>query len=295
MTSSLKEPPVRPVVTRKASPDGATLPITDRDADREFRETAQTLEIDPDDRWVGDYVNYEWRRSRYILESDVCSIAGKQVLEFGCNFGATAIVMAHLGAKITGIDINPKFVTLARLNAARYGMADRIRIEHVPDTTRLPYQTASFDMVCANSVLHLVSGKQLKAVQSEINRVLKPGGILAVLGTSNRLWPREQHSGRWLVNYLPRAFDRFVPNGRSIPRGASPWQMRFGFGRYEDLFARDGGRTYLRAKAHMGLSGAAVNFLTAVNLPLGVLGLSVGMLMPFMCMVLRKREERPEP
>jgi hypothetical protein len=84
----------------------------------------------------------------------------------------------------------------------------------------------------------------------ELHRVVKPGGRLLVTGTSSRLSPKETHSGRWLVNYLPRGLDRRL--GRNWQRGLSPLLLhrlvRRGF---DDEDAADGGRSWASARAAM--------------------------------------------
>ena len=57
-------------------------------------------------------------------------------------------------------------------------------------------------------------------MQRELNRVLKPDGLLLVFGTSNRLSPVEMHSGESFNNYIPRRFDQVL--GRQRERGVSP-------------------------------------------------------------------------
>jgi SAM-dependent methyltransferase len=75
-----------------------------------------------------------------------------------------------------------------------------------------------------NSVLEYVRPDQLAAIVGELRRVLKPGGRLLVTGTSSRLSPKEVHSGRWLVNYLPRRIDSWL--GRCRQRGLDPFRLR---------------------------------------------------------------------
>ncbi len=189
----------------------------------EFRAIARELGLDPDDRWVGGYVDYEWEHLRPVLAAYGLDPTGKAVLEFGCNYGASGIVLARLGAKVTGVDVDPDNIRLAKANIAMNGADAAMTALHVADTRTMPFEDGSFDLVIANSVLEYVAPDQLDEVMAEIYRVMKPGGQMLVLGTASRFAPREVHSRRWLVNYLPRVIDRMA--GKDWQRGLKPWQL----------------------------------------------------------------------
>jgi SAM-dependent methyltransferase len=228
-----------------------------------FNRQARQLGLRPADKWIGGYVDYEWDHLRHVLAALPVAPAGLKVLEFGCNVGASAILFAHLGAHVTAVDIDPDWLDLARLNARRFGCAG-IAFDCVPDSRTLPYADGQFDLIACNSVLEYVAPAELSAVQRELDRVLRPGGMILLTGTSNRLWPREGHSHRWLVNYLPRRMDRFF--AQAPVRGMSPWRARHGFGpHYENLdhprmdacFARSRlamGRSRLRLRLQLGIA-----------------------------------------
>ena len=261
--------------------------IRNSEARDQFRATARRLGLDPDNLWIGGYVDYEWHHGRHVLDTAGVNVPDAKVLEFGCNFGATSIMLATLGARVTGVDVNSDYVELARLNAASYGLESRIEVLHVPDTTRLPFADGQFDLITCNSVLEYVPHAVLKPVQRELDRVLKRGGSILVGGTSNRLWPREIHSQRWLVNYLPQCVDRLLAT--DIQRGVFPWQVRFGFGPgYRDAGLADGGVGYLEARRRMGVTSWRRMLLSAAIRVLSPLRISVGLLTPSISVLLRK-------
>ena len=249
-----------------------------------FDVQARQLGLRPDDRWVGGYVDYEWERLRHIIAALPLQLKGKKVLEFGCNVGASAILFAHLGARVTASDIAEGWVKLARLNAQRYGK-DEIDFAHVPDSRALPYPDGHFDLVACNSVLEYIDVGQTAAVQREIDRVLAPGGMILVTGTSNRLWPREAHSHEWLNNYLPRWSDRW--RVRPLQRGMWPWQARHGFGpHYVNLDAPDRSGLFACSRQAMGMPAqrlASLLWLAAL------LGVGPGLLTPNLSCLLQKR------
>jgi SAM-dependent methyltransferase len=234
------------------------------------------------------YVEHEMAHIGHLFATGLCPVEGKDALEFGCNIGATSIVLAHYGAQVTAVDISPACLELARLNAKRYGSAG-IRFQPVHEGGQLPFADAEFDVVTCNSVLEYVRPDLLSGAQRELNRVLRPSGLLLVFGTSNRLSPVEVHSGQWFNNYIPRRFDEVL--GRQRQRGVSPWKLRRGFGSgYEDLFSgRTGTQRYIELKRLMGLNGWRLRLLGGLGALLAVSPLSVPLLLPYATVLLRKQ------
>jgi len=261
--------------------------IVDRGALEEFRSAARNWSLDPDNAWVGGYVDYEWRHGRHIYECLDAPVAGARILEFGCNVGATSIVLARMGGQVTGVDVERKYVELARLNAASYGFARNIDFQHTPFSTSLPFGDGHFDLIVCNSVLEYVRCCDLAPSLRELDRLLKVGGLILIQGTSNRLWPREMHSRRWLVNYMPRIVDRYLQ--KDLQRGVFPWEVRKGLGsRYVDLDLLDRGGAYLEARKRMGASDLWIGLLRVSMQALHPLQVTVGWLTPSISMQLRK-------
>jgi len=261
--------------------------IVDARADLVFRELALARGLDPDARFVGGYVDWEWRHARHVFDGVAGPVQGRAVLELGCNVGATAIVLASLGAEVTAIDPDAGLVELARANAARHGLGAAIRFEHVPDTARLPFADASFAWVSCNSVLEYVAPALLAGVLAEVDRVLAPRGVVAVLGTSNRLWPREQHTGRWLVHWLPPALAALA--GGPVCRGLTAAFLRRALRGYEDRIGADGGELFVELKARMGAHGLRLAILRRAARLAHRAGVSPGAVGPTLTMLLRKR------
>ena len=147
-----------------------------------------------------------------------------------------------------------------------------------------------FDLIACNGVLEYVDGAELAAVQRELDRVLAPGGMILLTGTSNRLWPREAHSGRWLVNYLPRALERLWR--KPVQRGVWPWTARHGFGpHYDNLDTAGANNFFTRSRIGLGGSPALQRLLlwSAARLRVGP-----GMLAQHMSCLLQKHGARAD-
>lgn len=181
-------------------------PVPDRasPAQTRFEEAARAANMTPENRWVEGYADYEWDHLRPLIEAYGIDPARKDVLEFGCNVGGSAVVLAALGARLTAIDVDLATVDVARANLDRHGFAAAQTL-HVPDTRAMALPDGGFDLILANSVLEYVPTDWLPSVIGEFHRLLRPGGHLLICGTASRLSPIELHSRRWGVNWLPRA------------------------------------------------------------------------------------------
>lgn len=100
---------------------------------------------------------------------------GADVLEIAPGPGYFALEMARRGARVTGLDISPTMVEIARSHAAEAGL--EIDFQH-GDATQLPFATASFDLVLSQAAfknfLHPVK------VLDEMHRVLRTGGVAVI-------------------------------------------------------------------------------------------------------------------
>jgi ubiquinone/menaquinone biosynthesis C-methylase UbiE len=100
---------------------------------------------------------------------------GMSVLDVACGTGNTAIPAARRGAIVTGVDIAPNLLEQARERAAQENLA--VTFDE-GDAEHLPYADASFDAVV--SVFGAMFAPRPELVASELPRVLKPGGLLAM-------------------------------------------------------------------------------------------------------------------
>ncbi|HKP89120.1 MAG TPA: class I SAM-dependent methyltransferase [Thermoleophilaceae bacterium] len=97
------------------------------------------------------------------------------ILDFGCGCGRVARHWANLdGPELHGCDYNPELVDWCRANLEF--MEARVNGLEPP----LPYESASFDLVYAISVLTHLTEPLATAWLDELARVVRPGGLLLV-------------------------------------------------------------------------------------------------------------------
>jgi len=107
---------------------------------------------------------------------------GMTVLDLGCGSGAYTTFFARAAGeigKVYAIDLQPKMLAQLARKLLKPENADIHNIEFKEaDAYHLPFENDFFDAVCMVTVLPEIPDKH-KAL-SEVLRVLKPGGFLAV-------------------------------------------------------------------------------------------------------------------
>lgn len=107
-----------------------------------------------------------------VAEEVTATLASGRVLDVGTGPGYLPIAIARRAPSldITGIDLSPTMVRIARTNAKKGGFADRVRFLRA-NASDLPFEDGYFDFVVSTLSLHHWS-KPLECLK-EILRVLK--------------------------------------------------------------------------------------------------------------------------
>jgi SAM-dependent methyltransferase len=132
--------------------------------------------------FFADLDQYHFEKLHHLLRLvDFDGYRGKRVLEVGCGAGTDLVRFARGGALVTGVDLSPSAVALARENFAQQGLQADLR---EADGEHLPFPDASFDFVYAHGVVQYTAND--RSLVRECHRVLKPGGQ-AVFQVYNRI------------------------------------------------------------------------------------------------------------
>lgn len=120
-----------------------------------------------------DAHNKEYLRS-YVDIVNKYAKPNSKVLDLGCGNGLSSYMLSEYGHQVIGTDISSFF-----LNDSVYLQNKNLRYG-VCDVLDLPFHDKAFDVVCSNELIEHVTDAQ-KAIL-EMIRILKNGGILAIMG-----------------------------------------------------------------------------------------------------------------
>ncbi len=132
--------------------------------------------------------------------------SGERVLDLATGTGITAIAARERGAQVTGVDLTPELIVVARKKASEAGFSD-INFQE-GDAEALPFADASFDVVLSTCG-HMFAPDQPK-VAAELARVTRPGGRVVFLA-----WTPDGGLGGWF-----RITNKHVPPPAGV---ASPF------------------------------------------------------------------------
>src|SRR5260370_1364226 len=149
-----------------------------RDEASFFDKTAAGIDLRPIDplalaRYRGPLRRRFNKEYRLLLLGD---LRGKKVLDVGCGEGTNSILLAKLGAAVTGIDISPKSIEIA---------GKRAEINQVDGSCRFvcsPLETAeleshAFDIIWADAILHHII-PELPLVLGKLTQWAKPDALM---------------------------------------------------------------------------------------------------------------------
>jgi 2-polyprenyl-6-hydroxyphenyl methylase/3-demethylubiquinone-9 3-methyltransferase len=118
-------------------------------------------------------------RAQFVAQR--CSLSGARVLDAGCGGGLLSESLAHAGARVTGIDLAPSMIEVARLHAHEQQLAIDYRLAAPEELLR--EHARAFDAVTCMEMLEHVP--QPAAMLADLARLTRLDGHVFV-STVNR-------------------------------------------------------------------------------------------------------------
>ena len=102
-------------------------------------------------------------------------LRGANYLDIGCAYGGFVVAFAEAGAQVTGIDIDPALLGLARQNLADHQIDAPLMLGDATNLVALAEFRAAIDVATCNDVIEHVESPA--ALVETIGQLLSPGGI----------------------------------------------------------------------------------------------------------------------
>ncbi len=126
------------------------------------------------------------KRFRHLALQGLQINSDTEVLDLCCGAGQTTQFLVQFSRRVTGLDASPIALQRAARNVpqAKYveGLAEK-----------MPLADNRFDLVHTSAAMHEMNSEQLGQILQEVYRVLKPGGIFALVDfhkpTNWLFWP----------------------------------------------------------------------------------------------------------
>ena len=147
----------------------------------------------------------QWERGQVLLNL-ARQLHAQNILEVGSGTGYWLNLLNQVSANVFGLDYSLGMLKQAQKQPATLKLANGSAIQ-------IPHKDNIFDLVYAVDAIHHFGDH--KAFIAEAFRVLKPGGVLAVIGHD----PHEGTTKWYIYDYFDGVYDtdlRRYPAGRSV-------------------------------------------------------------------------------
>jgi 2-polyprenyl-6-hydroxyphenyl methylase / 3-demethylubiquinone-9 3-methyltransferase len=144
---------------------------------------------------------------RVQFVADRTKLAGARVLDVGCGGGLLCEALARAGATVTGIDLAPGMIDVARLHAAEQGLDITYNVVSAEEVS------GGFDVVtCMEMLEHVPDPERMTATLATL---VKPGGAVFVSTINRNLksFLLAIVAAEYLLSLIPRGtheYDRLI-------------------------------------------------------------------------------------
>jgi 2-polyprenyl-6-hydroxyphenyl methylase/3-demethylubiquinone-9 3-methyltransferase len=134
-------------------------------------------------------------------------LAGRRALDVGCGGGLLAEGMARRGARVTGIDLAPAVLEVARLHAFDAGI--EVDYRQVAAEALAAAESGTFDLVTCLEMLEHVPDPA--GILQAIARLVRPGGdvVCSTINRNPKAFALAIVGAEYLLRLLPRGTHQY--------------------------------------------------------------------------------------
>ena len=129
------------------------------------------------DLWLGATTEQQTQQEADFLEKVLRVSAGASIVDLACGGGRHCLELSARGYRLTGVDISPAFLAVARAAAAEQGLAVTWQERAMHD---LPWEAAFDGAICMGNSLGGLDDTGITAFFRAVARTLKPASRLVV-------------------------------------------------------------------------------------------------------------------
>lgn len=145
-------------------------------------------------------------RLAYI--ADRAQLHGARVADVGCGGGLLSEAMARAGAQVTGVDLAPQVIEVAKLHLHESQLTVDYRVQSSADLAAA--EPAAFDVVCCMELVEHVPDPA--ALVADLAAMLKPGGwlFMSTLNRTPAAFAAAILGAEYIMRLLPRGTHHYA-------------------------------------------------------------------------------------
>ncbi|MEM5879617.1 MAG: class I SAM-dependent methyltransferase [Candidatus Aenigmatarchaeota archaeon] len=129
----------------------------------------------------------------------------RRILDLGCGTGRHLVYLAKQGFEVYGLDISEQGIKIARKYLKKEKVEGKLKVGDI--YKKLPYEDDFFDAIVSTKVLHHADIKNIRKLIREMERILKPSGLIFITVAKRKPKKEIPKEKLWKIKFIaPRTF-----------------------------------------------------------------------------------------